>query len=102
MRSSSISENDLVLSTFYFEHGNQRNLLKNLRAKIVGFFVPDAVEISMMLLAKGLETLKVRQEGIFKVDSNFELSKPTSLKNGNYFMFIHGTNSNTKGAFNVA
>jgi hypothetical protein len=69
------------------------NLFKRKSTAIVGFAVHE--------IAEKLEDKVQPQPGLFYLDYSFRKTVATSFKNTNkpYLLFIHGTNSNTEGAF---
>ena len=68
-------------------------LFKRKSAAIAGFVVHE--------IAEKLENKVQPQPGLFYLDFSFRKMTATSFKDNNkpYLLFIHGTNSNTEGAF---
>ncbi len=108
-RGSDIGSNEeLYLSTSFAFDNTRDGWLKKGIAKIVSFisgdvldkFIEETGEFAAKKIAKKLELKSVTEEGLFKINSSRILEKfIKSDATGPYFLFIHGTNSNTRNAF---
>jgi len=81
----------------------ERGIFGSVALKLLNVFKKKAIPTGIGAIVDKLEDkLMIAGEGFMQVDKNFVL-KPYSLKNNSkpYLLFIHGTNSNTVGAFSA-
>jgi CHAT domain-containing protein/pimeloyl-ACP methyl ester carboxylesterase len=86
----------------YLETGDSdRGLFGTVALKLLNVFTKKSVPAKVMDIAAGLEKkLLENQSGVFGIDTGFHLQKNkiTETKKPN-LLFIHGTNSSTRGSF---
>ena len=80
---------------------SERGFFGNIALKLLNVFANNAIEGGIGKIADKLENKLMEEgEGLLKLDKQFNLSGFDRKKSDKPFLlFIHGTNSNTKGAF---
>lgn len=83
---------------------SDRNIVQDLAISVFNFFKRKPaliIDNTVHALAKKLEDKVQPQPGLYLLDSSFRKKVAGPLKDTNkpYLLFIHGTNSNTEGAF---
>ena len=80
---------------------SERGLFGSMALKLLNVFKKQAIPGGIGKIADRLEDkLMADGEGLFRLDKQYKLSVFDKKTSGNPFLlFIHGTNSNTKGAF---
>ncbi|MBD0288910.1 MAG: hypothetical protein ICV79_26325, partial [Flavisolibacter sp.] len=79
----------------------ERGVVSDIALKVLNVFTKKAIGREVRKLAEDLERKQLEnQSGLYRVDAHFVLQKfvpePTSKP---YLLFLHGTNSSTKGSF---
>ena len=79
----------------------ERGIFGNIALELLNVFSKNAIEGGIGKIADRLEgKLMVDGEGLFRLDKQFKLSAfDGKASEKPYLLFIHGTNSYTKGAF---
>ena len=80
---------------------SERGIISDIVLKVFNVFTKNKVAKKVQDVAADLEKKQLEnQSGLYRVDANFQLQKFTPVKSDKpYLLFIHGTNSSTKGSF---
>ena len=87
---------------------NERGIFGEIAAKVLKVFIKPVIGLGVKAIAKKLEDKRLNEkeepnrsrEGLNFLSRNFEFEKfNNSFSNKPFLLFIHGTNSDTKGAY---
>lgn len=96
-------EADVVRLPLTLENGADRGYVGKIVLKLIHVFAKPAKDRLVIAIAKDLEDKQLQgREGLNKLNQDFGLVDFVARKNdapAPYLLFIHGTNSNTNGAF---
>lgn len=107
-RSSSIGSKELFLSVSFSENGTRDGLIQKGLAKIVSFITGKLMDDiigelganAVLSIAHKLESSAVKIPGLYQLTPDKKIGELAKLIQGeHYFLFVHGTNSNTVNAF---
>ncbi len=95
------TDSSLELPVSISNSNTERGLFGSMALKLLNVFKKQAIPGGIGKIAGRLEDkLMADGEGLFRLDKKYKLSVFDKKTSGNPFLlFIHGTNSNTKGAF---
>ncbi|TVQ49096.1 MAG: CHAT domain-containing protein [Saprospirales bacterium] len=106
---SEFKKDDLLLPLSIPDPDGERGLFSRILPKVIGILkkkttdevLSGLADKTTLAIANHLQSRLVNEEGLFSVDENFiPRALPGSFaKDKPYFLFIHGTNSNTYNAF---
>jgi len=98
------AEKTLLIPTTYGEPNGNRGGIRTWVAKLMTFIKTDifkdtAVKMSMREAGIWLDKRQCGKQGLYTIKSNFQLDSFVEQASHRYFLLIHGTASNTTGAF---
>jgi len=99
--SSTRSGEPFVLPSALVNPNSDRGFFGDIALKLVRVFIKTGVQDAVGSIAKNLEDKHLEnKEGLFRLDKDFNLQPFTAAKPAlPFLLFIHGTNSSTKGAY---
>ena len=107
-RSPNLKDNELFISASFAMDTTRDNWVQKGLAKIVSFItgtlmddiIEETGERAVFKIAQKLEVKAVVKPGIYSIDKDRLLHEnPVLVEDQHYFLFVHGTNSNTINAF---